>query len=159
MRRTLLLSGMVLLLTTIGTAQTTVDQRPGLIGAGSPLYGIDLAADKAFVDWGITDPGTVAHERASEALDASEEGNDEARDRALNGLNEITENASSNNTADLAKAQAVLEELQQRVPDEAEAGLETAMDAVAQAQEQLDQVGAVGEASGGTSVIDRVPGY
>lgn len=90
-----------------------------------PFYGLDRGIDKAFVDWGIKDPGTVAHERASEALDATEAGNNEARDRALHRLNEIAENTSSNNTKGLTKAQAVLEALQQRTPDETDTGIST----------------------------------
>lgn len=102
-----------------------------------PFYGLDRGIDKAFVDWGIKDPGTVAHKRASETLDATEAGNNEARDRALHRLNEIAENTSSNNTKGLTKAGcAGSKALQQRTPGETDTGISTTLEQIDRVQDQ-----------------------
>lgn len=78
-------------------------------------------------------------------------------------MNEIAENASSNNTEGLAKAQAVLEALQQRTPDDADTGLATALEQLDRAQHRGPDATPSREPgtdhTGGTSVTDRVPGY
>lgn len=88
------------------------------------------------MDWGITDPGNVAHERASEALQADERGDTEAREHALEEMNAVAEKASNNSMEGLTKAAAVLKALQQWIPDDADTELNAAVNVIDRAQDQ-----------------------
>lgn len=114
-------------------AQTTDTAAPGVIAADSPLYGLDIAADKL-----LKPPGERAHERASEALVAQEANDSQARDRALRELNTTAREANGLRDGEgLENAQAVLTELQDKVPAEAQPGIETALDNVIKAKNRL----------------------
>ena len=113
-----------------------VDPDPGVISASSPVYGLDVAADRVMVGFGVVDRGAVAFERASEVSAAVDAGNDEARERAESDLNAVASAATNTSTSGLAKAQAVLEAVQDRAPDEADDGLSQALDEIEAAQQR-----------------------
>lgn len=114
----------VVLLSGMAVAQSAeVEPEPGIIGADSPLYGIDVAYDNAFKE-----DGAVAFERASEYSVAQENNQTRAMERAEKQLNNsVAKVASSNNTEALGKAQAVIEQVRQRTPDQANKGLDNAI--------------------------------
>lgn len=119
-----------LLFSAAGAAQTTVDTNPGLITADSPLYELDVALDQV-----LKSPGERAHERASEALVAQEANLTDSRDRALAALNQTAGQANGlRDGTGLENAQALLTELKEQVPVEAQQGLQTAIDAVIEAK-------------------------
>lgn len=124
----------LVLLAAPAAAQTTQDARPGLITADSPLYGLDLALDNA-----LKPPGERAHERASEALVAAEANDTQALDRAVTALNQTVAQVNGISDADgLANVEQILQEVKERVPEEAQPGIDTALDNVLIAQ-QRDQ--------------------
>jgi len=113
-----------------------VDPRPGVISASSPLYAVDVAADRALVTAGLRSPGDIAFERASEMSQAVDRNDTQARERAEGRLNQVAEVASSNDTSGLEKAAAVLEAVQARAPSQAQQGVTAALDNVRQAQDR-----------------------
>jgi len=127
MRTRTVLSGLVILaVLPTATAANLDNADPGWITADSPFYPLDLAVDKI-----LKPPGEQVHERASEALVAAEANNSVAVERALSRVNRSA--AASNGVADevaLQQAEAILLEVQDRVPDEARSGIKQALDAV-----------------------------
>lgn len=122
----------VVLLSGMAMAQTTseVEPEPGVITASSPLYGIDVAYDNL-----VKEDGDIAFERASEYSVAQEKNQTRAMERAEKRLNNIVSKvASSNNTEALGKAQAVLEQVRERTPDQANEGLDNAIQKVRNAK-------------------------
>lgn len=114
------------------TAQTVsdVEPNPGVIKAGSPFYSLDIAYDNAFKS-----DGEQVYERASEYSYAQERNRTEAMDRANKSLgNAISRVASSNETEGLEKAEAVLQQVKNRTPDQANAGIERALGNVQKAR-------------------------
>lgn len=136
MRRTLFVAAACVLFAAAAAGQTQVSVAPGLVDASSSLHGFDRAVDEAAVGIGLMDPGQVAHERASEAHVALEAGDTEAAQRSVDGLNEVAQVATSNSTQGLEKAQAVLEAPREQTPDQADIGIDQALDAVEQAKQR-----------------------
>ena len=121
----------VVLLSGMAMAQSAeVEPQPGIIGADSPLYGIDVAYDNL-----LKEDGDVAYERASEYAVAQDKNQTRAMERAEKQLNNtVAKVASSNNTEALGKAQAVLEQVRERTPDQANNGLDNAIQKVRNAK-------------------------
>lgn len=135
----LLLTGL-----TLGAAQgnnsnqpaSTIERGPGIIGAQSPFYGIEVAIDNAAVNIGLKNAGSVAEERAAEAKKAAENGNYQAAQKAAGNMNKIAEKASSKDVEGIQKAESVLQGVINQAPEEAKQGLQTALDNVKQARER-----------------------
>lgn len=123
------------LLAGLGAAQIPedIEIRPGIVSSNSPLYPADVAIDNILVQTGVTGPGDVVHERASEMLQAQERNQTQAMERARNQLNRVAQAATNESTAGLQKAEAVLEVVQERNGDN---GIGTALENVRQAQER-----------------------
>lgn len=121
----------IVLLSGMALAQSNeVEPRPGIIGADSPLYGADVAIDNL-----VKEEGDIAYERASEYAVAQERNQTGAMERAERELNNsVARVASSNNTEGLGKAQAVLEQVRERTPDQANPGIDNAIQKVRNAK-------------------------
>lgn len=133
MQRTTTLFTVFILVTAGGAAQTPTETDPGFITADSPLYGLDVAFDEV-----VKPPGAVAHERASEALVAAEANMTDARDRALHALNRTVRRANGVEHVDgLDNAAQVLTELQDQVPENAQPGIDTALENIAKAKQRF----------------------
>ncbi|MDY6766194.1 MAG: hypothetical protein SVW77_02395, partial [Candidatus Nanohaloarchaea archaeon] len=46
--------------TGVAAAQTDLDVGPGMVGPGSPIYGLEVAWDNAKMGLGIAKPGNIA---------------------------------------------------------------------------------------------------
>lgn len=121
----------LLLVTGMAAAQSSeVSPEPGIITADSPLYGVDKAFDRV-----AKSEGEVMFERASEYSVAQEQNNSEAMERANRSLqNSIAEVASSNETEGLEKAEAVLKQVRNRTPEQANQGLDRAIENIGKAR-------------------------
>lgn len=132
MRATFLAAVLVLLSASVSGATTEVDPEPGLMTAGSPLHGWDVAFDEALSLTPVSDPGDVAFERASEMMVAERRNNTEAFEKAAAGLNRTVERASERHRDGLVRAASVLESV--NVSEEARQGISTALEQVRRAQ-------------------------
>jgi hypothetical protein len=121
----------VVLLSGMAMAQSVeVEPRPGIIGADSPLYGIDVAYDNL-----LKEDGDVAYERASEYAVAQEKNQIRAMERAEEQLNNtVAKVASSNNSEALGKAESVLEQVRESTPNLSSSGLDNAIQKVRNAK-------------------------
>lgn len=137
LQRTGILLATAILFAATGTAQSIVTPNPGLIQPGGSLYGWDMALDNIAVGLGLKDPGQVAFERASEASIALETGNTTLAKTALDDLNETVALATSNSTQGLEKARSILQSVQEKVPEEADVGLNQALTAIEQAKQRV----------------------
>jgi hypothetical protein len=127
----------LLLLMSSGAATShTEDLQPGLVKAGSPLYGVEVAVDNTLVRLGVMDPGQVAFERASEVALAHQRGNNDAMNNALDHLDNVSEAATSGDTEALNQSISVLQGLNETAPEEAQQGLSTALESVRNASER-----------------------
>lgn len=118
-----------------------VEPRPGIVDASSALYGLDVAFDNAAVQLGLRNQGDIAFERASEVSVAVERNNSEAVNRSLRELNDVAEAAQGNSTG-LVKAEQVLNQVRERVSEQARKGIDEALGNVNRAQERRpDNVG------------------
>lgn len=134
MKRTLLYTGVLLLFTANVAAASPVEADPGLIEADSPLYPADVFLD----DLLKKPPGEVAHERASEALVAAEANDTAALDRAVTEVDRVAARTNGVEAADgLQQAQQLLQEAKERTPDEADSGLDTALENVEKAKNRF----------------------
>lgn len=142
----------------MGLAQSAeINAEPGLIGAGSPLYGVDKAFDSATVAVGLRNQSDVVFERASEYAAAKESNNTNAVERAERSFNNsVARVASNSSTEGLEKAEQILRTVQERTPDQADAGLEKALSNIQGAREKAgrtDSAGSQPEDRG----MDRIP--
>jgi hypothetical protein len=115
------------------TAQTPAnpETKSGVVPAHSPLYGADVVLDEFLVDTGVKPPGQVVHERASEASAAHEVNRTDARDRALQDMQRVAQVANGmENGTGLAKAEAVLQTVKDRAPEQAQPGVQQAIDSI-----------------------------
>jgi len=144
--RRLILTATVLMFAAGGAAQpTNTPTTPGVIGSDSPFYTVDILISDVRMRWEDDPPGPipgfvggivgksaadVVHERASEALVASEAGDEAAREHALQEVNRTARFAHGLEGKPLDQAVAVLREVQDRTPAEAQNGVQTAIDSV-----------------------------
>lgn len=157
MRTALLTAMMILISASASGATTEVNPEPGLMTAGSPLYGLDVAFDRVSVATPFRDQGDVASERASEMVVAQRRNNTQAFDRAADQLNRTVEAADRRHSDGLTKAAVVLESVNASVPEEAQEGIATALEQVSRAQNRSAQGGLLsGDVSPGSqSEVNR----
>jgi hypothetical protein len=131
MRRFSVFAVCLLILSGLAVAQSSsVEPEPGIITASSPLYPVDVALDRV-----VKSDSGVAFERASEYSVAQESNDSEAEERAMRQLNNsIARVASSNETQGLEKAEAVLKQVRERTPDQANKGLDKALSNIGKAR-------------------------
>jgi len=141
MRATFLAAVLVLLSASVSGATTEVDPEPGLMTAGSPLHGWDVAFDEALSLTPVSDPGDVAFERASEMMVAEKRNNSEAFEKAGAGLNRTVERASERHRDGLVRAASVLESVNTIVSAEAQSGVQNALSQVRRAQNRSFEQG------------------
>lgn len=152
MKYSVLAASLLLLAGSAAAASSTEDLKPGLVKAGSPLYGLEVSVDSTLVRFGVTDPGQVAFERASEVAVAHERGNNDAMNRALDSLNNVSEAATSGNSEKLNQSISVLQGLNETVPDEAQEGFDTAVESVRNASDREPS-----NLTGGLPIPDQIP--
>lgn len=123
------MAALVLVLSAGTAAATQVDVRPGMIGPSNPLHGLDVAFDNAMMAVGLTSPGQVAYERASElgVLQRKNLTDTPAFNRTMRAMNRVAQRASNKSIKGLQKAEAVLQRVMQRAPAQAQHGLQTAL--------------------------------
>ncbi|MDY6778584.1 MAG: hypothetical protein SVU32_08005 [Candidatus Nanohaloarchaea archaeon] len=131
-----LLAGVILFVGVGSGIQSKVDPQPGWISASHPLYPVDTAVDQASVAVGLTSPGQVAFERASEVWIAAVNNRSAAVDRAVVQLNGVAKAASGNDTQGLVKAKRVLEAVREETPVAADQGLSMALENVEAAMQR-----------------------
>lgn len=121
----------------IPNAAAAADTNPGMIGPSHPLYEVDVMLDDA-TSGVLKPPGEIAHERASEAFVAAEENNTAAKDRALTELEQVANRTNGVESGDgLAKAEQVLLDLRDRVPEQAMSGIDMAIESVNKAKNRF----------------------
>lgn len=140
------------------TQDSAVQPDPGLVKAGGFAYGVDVAVDNAMVALGMRSAGDVAFERASEVAVAEERNNTEALERASQRFNQAVEQADNRNRDRLQQAEQVLQNVSKRVPEEAQFGINTALENVERAKQRVpDEFTAPGNGSGPLPHI-KLPG-
>lgn len=131
----------IILLSGFAAAQTTdLDRGPGMIAPDSPLYGLETAFDNAAVSIGLKSAGGVAQERAAEARKMAEKGDYNAAEKAIRQMSTVAQQARSEDTEGLEKAESVLQELRADAPEEAQQGLQAALDNVRSVRERAQQL-------------------
>lgn len=103
-------------------------QNTGPFTPDSAFYGLETAWDSVAMTTGISNAEEVANKRAAEAQAMADEGNYEAVERAAQGLGNVAERAE--NPEELERATNTLNEVMEQAPEEAQEGLQTAMDNV-----------------------------
>jgi hypothetical protein len=130
------------LLTGFSTGQTSnssIGESPGLVKADSPIYGWDVAWDNAMVAAGFSSPGDVAVERASEVSVAENRNHSQAVSKAITQFNEAAEKANNEDVEDLRQAEQILQNVSERVPEEAGYGIRTALENVGKAKNRVPE--------------------
>lgn len=146
---TLAIVGLVLL-SGVAAADThgELDVGPGMVGADSPVYGIEVATDKVAMDLGLAQAGGITQERAAEAAAASENNNTDAAVRAAHEAGKAAQRSSSEqDTEGVDKAMASLNNtmtaMQRRADtapnEQARQGMQTAVDNMAGAMDNMEQ--------------------
>lgn len=108
----------------------------------SPMYGVDVAIDNAFVD-----EGQIVHERASEMKKMQEENKTEALEKAQQDMERVTERIrnreqiNNRTKTGLENAEMVLEQVRENAPEEAQVGLDTALENVRNAKNKPVEAG------------------
>lgn len=112
---------------------------PGLIGAGSPIYGLEVAYDNAAMNIGLKKAGEVAQERAAEARQAAQNNNTRGMQRAAQELQTVA-NRTDVNDQGLNRAMQIMQETIQNAPNEqARQGMRTALENMQQAQQRRQE--------------------
>jgi hypothetical protein len=119
------------------------------VKADSPIYGFDVALDSAFLTAGLTSPGDIAVERASEIAVAEERNNTEAVSKAMGRFNSAAEKADNEDVEKLRQAETVLHSVSNRVPEEAGFGISTALENVESAKNRVPESLTSNRGSGG----------
>lgn len=108
------------------TGNSTADGKPGWIGPGHPLYGLEVAYENTVSGTPIgPKPAKLASERASELKIASEKDLNKSLGIANKSLNRVAEVAQGNSTG-LQQARQILSTIENRTP-EAGKGLSNAI--------------------------------
>lgn len=119
----------------------TVEANPGLIGAGSPIYGLEVAYDNAAMNIGLKKAGSVALERAAEARTAVERNDTRAAQRAVRNLERVANRSqSSEDEEGITRAISIMEETIANAPNEqARQGMQNALENMRQAQDRRQE--------------------
>lgn len=113
----------------------SIERGPGMIGAVSPIYGLETAWDNAAVSIGIKSAGNVAQERAAEARQAQEKGNTRGIERATRNLQKIANKSKDSDEEGINKAMKTMEEVIANAPnDQARQGMQNALENMQKAQ-------------------------
>jgi hypothetical protein len=166
MKYTAVAAALLLLCGSAAAASSTEDLKPGLVKAGSPLYGLEVPVDSSLVRFGVMDPGQIAYERASEVAVAHKRGNNDAMNKALDSLENVSEAATNVSSESLNQSISVLQGLNETVPDEAQEGFDTAVESVRNASDREpsnltgglpipDQIPSVSDLAGGEKPVDQ----
>jgi len=126
----------------ISSAQSTnssVNSSPGLVKADSPIYGWDVAWDNALQSAGLVSPGSVAVERASEVSVAEKRNHTNAASMALNQYNSVVAEANNEDVEGLRRSEQILQNVSERVPEEARQGIETALKNAGEARNRVPE--------------------
>lgn len=131
----------VILLLSVSSAQSSenVDPEPGLVKAGGLAHGLDVVFDNGLMSIGVKSPGDVAFERASEASVAVERNNSRGSDRALQQLEGVLARSDHDDLEDLEKTESVLNNVSERVPDEASQDVDNALESVDSAKNRMPE--------------------
>lgn len=100
----------------------------GLFTPDSALYGLDTAWDNAGMAVGLKRAGDVAKERAAEAQAMAEKGDYESAQKAMDKMNSVAKRAKEEESEDIRQAESVLQGVIDDAPEEAQQGLQTAME-------------------------------
>lgn len=95
----------------------------GLFGPSSGLYGLDIALDRASVAIGLRSREDVMEERAQEARNAAEQGDNEAAEKAVRSLR----NTAGNSENASREVEETLNRVIEDAPEEARQGLQNAL--------------------------------
>ncbi len=132
----LLLSAAFIMVPNAAAAEPDTAVEPGLIGADHRLYEVDVMLDELTAGV-LKSPGTVAHERASEAFVAAEMNDTVAMNRALAEVEEQANRTNGLESGDgLRNAERVLLDLRDRVPEQATFRIDTALESVMRAKDR-----------------------
>ncbi|ELY83676.1 hypothetical protein [Natrinema altunense] len=145
MRSIFLAAALVLFSASVSGASAGVEPEPGLMTAGSPIYGLDIAVDQVLMVTPLMDPGDVAFERASEMVVAQQRNNSEAFEKASSQLNRTVDSADRRHRQGLSKAAGVLESVNASLPAEAQSGIQNALSQVRRAQNRTVEQGLFSE--------------
>jgi len=136
------------------TQNSSINPDPGLVKADSPIYGLDVAWDNALQTAGFKSPGDVAVERASEVSVAEKRNHSEAASMALNQFNSVAAEANNEDVEGLRKSEQILQNVSERVPEEARQGIETALMNVEEAKNRVPESLTSGRGSGALPDIE-----
>lgn len=114
------------------------DLNTGLFTPDSALYGLDRAVDNAGMAIGLKSPEAVAQERANEAQAMAAEGKWDEAERAAQGIESAAANADNESVDGITNAVSTLETVMEQAPEEAQHGLQTAMENVKRAGPPMD---------------------
>jgi vacuolar-type H+-ATPase subunit H len=108
-----------------------------LVKADSPIHGWDVAWDNALETAGLKSPGEVAVERASEVAVAEERNHSAASEKALQQFNRAVAEANNEDRERLQRAEQVLSQVKERVPEQARQGISNALENVERAKNRV----------------------
>lgn len=132
----------------MATAQSQTDVGPGMVGADSPIYGLEVAWDNAANSMGLKKAGDIAQERAAEAKDAAERNKTKAAAKAAVNTRKIAERADGEEDEEgVQKAMSSLEGtmnmMEQRMSEapneQARQGMQTALDNMQGALDNIEE--------------------
>jgi hypothetical protein len=136
-----LLALSLILLTGFSAAQssnsTGIDSSPGLVKADSPIYGWDVAWDNALQTAGLKSAGEVAVERASEVAVARDRNHTRAAIGAVDRLNQAVAEANNDDRERLQKAESILGNVSEVLPEQAEYGISNALENIQKAKQRV----------------------
>ena len=162
MKRSVLLASLILFVG-VSAAQpsnSSIDGDPGLVKAGGLAYGLDVAWDNAMQTVGFKSPGEVAYERASEVAVARERNNTRASGKALDRFSEAVSEADNQDKRQLERAEAVLRNVSERVPEEASQGIQNALQNVERAKNRVpEEMTVEGRRGGGVLPDIKMPEF
>jgi len=121
---------------TTAAPQTNPQGDPGFFGASHPLHQAEVVTDNLAVSFGLSNSSDIAKERLAEANQAAMRGKVNAQERVMNQYNKIAENAR-NLQAD-GEVQSLLEQIQNSTPEDADQGLQNALNQAENLTQQND---------------------
>lgn len=127
-------------------------QRSPVFGPSSRLYSVRTGLDRIQVATGLKTREEVMEERAREAREMQEEGNNQAAERAVNELGRSAGEDENSTT----RAEETLNRVIEDAPEEAQEGLRNALSNVEENREQRRQAAQPGESQG--QGRDEAPG-
>lgn len=132
-----ILSALLVLTIPVALAQSqSNDVGPGMVGADSPIYGLEVAWDNAAVTVGLKNAGKVTQERASEAKEAISKNKTDAALKAVENAQKMANKSKAGDEEGVQRAmnslQDTMTKMQERIqnaPNEnAREGMQTALE-------------------------------